>query len=153
MFSLPETSSEDHMLKECLEVFEYMLKEEGESLILHSYVPADGTYILVGRDGSQKAVMDFCIDKKTKKVDHSHPSFDEFCFYDYHSQLLSMNKPVDRKKIIHSNNYLSFFVKKEANAAIAALQQRIADNLDRLVRKVRKKQFHNLISCLLISHF
>ena len=83
------------MLRECLEVFEYMLTREGESLVLDSYVPADGTYILVGRDGSQKAVMDVRMDKKTKKVDHSHPFFEEFCFCDYHSQLLSMNKPVD----------------------------------------------------------
>ena len=102
------------MLKECLEVFDYILKKEGESLILHSYVPADGTYILIGRDGSQKAVMDVHMDKRTKKVDRSHPLFDQFCFYDYQSQLLSMNKPMDGKKIIHSNNYLSFFVKKDS---------------------------------------
>lgn len=102
------------MLKECLAVFEDNLKKEGEALILNSYVPADGTYLLIGRDGNQKAVMDVHMDKKTKKLDHSHPLFSTFCFYDYHSQLLSMNKPVDGKKIIHSNNYLSFFVKKDS---------------------------------------
>lgn len=102
------------MLRECLEVFEYNLKKEGEALILDSYVPADGTYILIGRDGDQKAVMNVHMDKKAKTVDHSHPLFSRFCFYDYHSQLISMNKPVDSKKIIHSNNYLSFFVKKDS---------------------------------------
>lgn len=102
------------MLKECVEVFESELKKKGEALILDSYVPADGTYILVGKDGFQKAVMDVHIDKKTKKVDTSHTFFSEFCFYDYHSQLISMNKPVDGKKVIHSNNYLSFFVKKDS---------------------------------------
>lgn len=130
------------MLKECLEVFEYMLKEEGESLILHSYVPADGTYILVGRDGSQKAVMDFCIDKKTKKVDHSHPSFDEFCFYDYHSQLLSMNKPVDRKKIIHSNNYLSFFVKKDSLVS-GKLTEEVIDEYYRTLENPVNQKYKN----------
>lgn len=102
------------MLKECLEVFEEILKKEGEALILDSYVPADGTYILIGRDGSQKAVMDVHMDKKTRKVDRSHPLFLVFCFYDYHSQLISMNKPMEGKKVIHSNNYLSLFVKKDS---------------------------------------
>lgn len=102
------------MLKECLEVFEEILKEKGEALILDSYVPADGTYILVGRDGSQKAVMDVHMDKKTRKVDRSHPKFEYFCFCDYYSKLISMQKPVCGGKKIHSNNYLSFFVKKDS---------------------------------------
>ena len=102
------------MLKECLEVFEDNLKKMGEALILDSYVLADGTYILIGRDGQQKGMMEVHLDKKTKNVDRSHPLFSLFCFYDYHSQLISMNKPMEPKKIIHSNNYLSFFVKKDS---------------------------------------
>lgn len=102
------------MLKECLEVFEDNLKKMGEALILDSYVLADGTYILIGRDGQQKGMMEVHLDKKTKNVDRSHLLFSLFCFYDYHSQLISMNKPMEPKKIIHSNNYLSFFVKKDS---------------------------------------
>ena len=127
------------MLRECLEVFEYMLTREGESLVLDSYVPADGTYILVGRDGSQKAVMDVRMDKKTKKVDHSHPFFEEFCFCDYHSQLLSMNKPVDAKKVIHSNNYLSFFVKKDSIASGKLTESLINGYYDTLKDPVNQK--------------
>ncbi len=127
------------MLRECLEVFEYMLTREGESLVLDSYVPADGTYILVGRDGSQKAVMDVRMDKKTKKVDHSHPFFEEFCFCDYHSQLLSMNKPVDAKKVIHSNNYLSFFVKKDSIASGKLIESLINGYYDTLKDPVNQK--------------
>ncbi len=102
------------MLNECLEVFEYLLKEKGDSLILGSYVPADGTYLYVGRDGEIKEVMEIKIDRKTKMIDRSNAFFSDFCFCDYHSQLISMNKPVDGKKVVHSNNYLSFFVKKES---------------------------------------
>ena len=68
------------MLKECLEVFEDNLKKKGEALILDSYVPADGTYILIGRDGQQKGMMEVHLDKKTKNVDRSHPLFSLFCF-------------------------------------------------------------------------
>ena len=102
------------MLKECIEVFEYELGKKGDPLILDSYIPADGTYLIVGKDGSLKGPVDIKMDRKTKILDKSSPWFPDLCFYDYHSQLISMNKPVDSKKIIHSNNYLSFFVKKES---------------------------------------
>lgn len=105
------------MLKECLEVFEFNQKKDGKSLILSTYVPADGTYILIGRDGCQIGSMDIHMDKKTKIVDRSAPLFSRFCLYDYHSQLISMNKPMDGKKLIQSNNYLSFIVKKDSIAS------------------------------------
>ncbi len=37
-----------------------------------------------------------------------------------------MNKPIDRKKIIHSNNYLSFFIKKE-NLSNGKLTEEVID--------------------------
>lgn len=102
------------MLKECLEVFGCQLKEKGDALILDSYIPVDGTYIIIDKDGNQKAIIDVKMDKKTRILDRSQPFFEDICFYDYHSQLISMNKPMDGKKIIHSNSYLSFFVKKDS---------------------------------------
>lgn len=102
------------MLKECLEVFEDELRKQGEGLILDSYVPADGTYLIIDSDGKYKAVVDIKMDKKMKTLDKSNLYFPQICFYDYHSQLISMNKPVDGKKIIHTNNYLSFAVKKDS---------------------------------------
>lgn len=102
------------MLNECLEVFGHELEKKGDALILDSYIPVDGTYLIIDRDGNQKAKIDVRMDKKTRILDRSHPFFGDICFYDYHSQLISMNKPVDGKKIIHSNSYLSFCVKKES---------------------------------------
>ena len=101
------------MLKECLEVFEEILKKE-ENLILDSYIPADGTYIFVDAQGKMKEPIEIELNKKTREIVSSNSELSEVCFYDYHSQLVSMNKPVDTKKIIHSNNYYSFFVKKES---------------------------------------
>lgn len=102
------------MLKDCLDVFEEKLKEKGNKLVLDTYIPTDGTYLIVDKEGKINTCADIVKDKKTKKVDRSYPNFTKICFYDYQSQLISMNKPMDPKKIIHSNNYLSFFVKKES---------------------------------------
>lgn len=102
------------MLRECLEVFGYQLEKEGDAMILSSYIPADGTYLIIDRDGNRKAKVDVKMDKKTRTIDRSHPCWGDVCFFDYHSRLISMNKPVDGKKIIHSNSYLSFSVKKES---------------------------------------
>ena len=55
------------MLGECLEVFRERLQEEGEELILDKYVLKDGTYLLVGRDGSIVSKVDIQINKKLGK--------------------------------------------------------------------------------------
>lgn len=108
------------MLKDCLEVFERQMekvriKGRGEdSLILDSYIPADGCYILVNSKGEIICQVDLKFNKKTKQMEGiSERHYDKLCFFDYHSRLVSMDKPVDSKKVIHSNNYLSFWVKQE----------------------------------------
>lgn len=102
------------MLGECLEVFGGYTEEEREKIILNHYIPKDGTYILVGSNGEIVSVTDFKLDKKTGQVNKNAERYHDFCYYDYHSDLVSMNKPLDGSKVIHSNNYLSFWVKKES---------------------------------------
>ena len=57
------------MLKDCLEVFAEELKRteektgDGERLILDSYIPADGVYIVVGQSGEIRS----CAIKLNKK--------------------------------------------------------------------------------------
>ncbi len=96
------------MLGECLEVFGGYTEEEREKMILNHYIPKDGTYILVGSNGEILSVTDFKMDKKTGQVNRNAERYHDFCYYDYHSDLVSMNKPLDGSKVIHSNNYLSF---------------------------------------------
>ena len=105
------------MLKECLEIFENELHEKGENLILDSYIPADGTYIVVSKINNKFQIKDEAINiKYNKKTDElegrMNTLYEDICFYDYNSKLVDMNKPIDKKKIIQSNNYLSFFIKK-----------------------------------------
>lgn len=105
-------------MAECLEVFQEKLNRQGEALILDEYIPADGTYLLVQeKDGvmqvKEPAVIQY--DKKTREISGSmHLDYHKFRLYDYYSKLVAMNKPIDGKKVIHSNNYLSFAIKKES---------------------------------------
>lgn len=125
------------MFKECLDVFSEMLKHE-DNLILKSYVPADGSYVIVKKDGTVKNA-DIKFDKKTRNLNCTDDTLlNDICFYDYHSKLISMNKPIDIKKVIHSNNYLAFAVKKES--ITTKLTEAIIDNYyDTLKNPLEKK--------------
>lgn len=129
------------MFKECLDVFTEMLKHE-DNLILKGYIPADGSYIIVKQDGTVKNA-DINFDKKTKEtrslICTDDTLLSDICFYDYHSKLISMNKPIDSKKVIHSNNYLAFAVKKES-IVTGKLTEVIIDNYyDTLKNPLEKK--------------
>lgn len=117
------------MFEECLDVFTEMLKNE-DNLNLKGYIPADGSYIIVKQDGTVKNA-DINFDKKTKEtrslICTDDTLLSDICFYDYHSKLISMNKPIDSKKVIHSNNYLAFAVKKES-IVTGKLTEVIIDN-------------------------
>ena len=98
------------------------------NLILDEYIPADGSYIIVDAEGKIKNYQDIKLDKKKRGTSEAVVKgsyFKEICFYDYHSKLISMNKPID-SKVIHSNNYLSFAVKKES--ITSKLTEAIIDN-------------------------
>lgn len=102
------------MLDECLQIFDQELKNN-KNLVLGTMILADGDYILVHSDGTydvekiKYSKRNHCLIEKPEDV-----IYDKLCFYDYQSQLVSMNKPQDPGKTIHSNNYLSLFVKKES---------------------------------------
>lgn len=105
------------MLDQLIEYVYENFKDTLEDEILDKYIPADGTYIIVKEvEGRLKEVYrtDIILDRKTRSVDRLGENFKLLCKMDYNSLLIDMNKSIDLKKIIHSNNYLSFFVKKES---------------------------------------
>lgn len=106
------------MLRELMDVFQEMLDKEGERLVLDEYVPKNGTYRLImlkENDYSVVHTLDIQYERKTGKViGENDERYRLICFLDYWSKLVTMNKPIDPKKIIHSNNYLSFAVKKDS---------------------------------------
>lgn len=94
------------MLRECIEIFNKVYAEKGEKLITDSYELELGDYFIVKEDGNFEHIK---IEKNSDSA--SVERYDYLAERDYYSNLLDMNKPIDGKKQIHSNNYLSFFIK------------------------------------------
>ncbi|WP_339072292.1 hypothetical protein [Fusobacterium animalis] len=104
------------MIDEALEVFRKIYDKEGEELVVSKHIPKDGTYILVNiKSGKIIEKLNISYDKKAKKVDGEfNQYYSYFKAFDYYSNLVDMNKPMDPKKTIHSNQIYSFFIKKDS---------------------------------------
>lgn len=104
------------MINETLEVFKKIYDKEGEELVVSKHIPKDGTYILVNIE-SEKIInkLNIAYDKKNKKIDGELNQYYSYIrAFDYYSNLVDMNKPMDSKKTIHSNQIYSFFIKKDS---------------------------------------
>lgn len=95
------------MNKDLIDIFNVQYNAKGEKLITDNYTLAHGTYIMVNTDGNIKYQKEF--DKKVNQI----IEFEEFITRDYLSKYLESNKSIEKSKLIHSNNYMSFFIKKE----------------------------------------
>lgn len=125
------------MIKECIEIFQEELKKD-PNLILKSYLPKDGKYILVtmkeNEDWALSEPLTIKYDKKTKIIDGENSlNYDFIKYLDYHSNILDSNKSMDFKKLIQSSNYYSIFFKeniypKEESAKV--ILSRIYELLD-----------------------
>ncbi|EYD69872.1 hypothetical protein FNF_01504 [Fusobacterium necrophorum subsp. funduliforme B35] len=106
------------MIKESLEIFQQLFLEKGDQFILDTYVPKDGTYLLVNIN---TGIIEKKLDILTKNIqgrkeiigDHDK-DYDFIKNCDYLGDLIQMNKSMDSKKIIHSNQLYAFYVKKES---------------------------------------
>ena len=126
------------MLDECLKYFEKEL-EENQNLVVDTVIPADGDYVLVHHDGSYDTYkIKYSKKDGSFKERPARDIFNKIRFYDYHSQLVSMNKPQDPGKTIHSNNYYSLFVKKE-NFANGKMNNATIDRYFKSLRCPREK--------------
>lgn len=104
------------MINEALEVFKKIYDKEGEELVVSKHIPKDGTYILVNiESGKIIENLNIAYDKKSKKIDGELNQYYSYIrAFDYYSNLVDMNKPMDSKKSIHSNQIYSFFIKKDS---------------------------------------
>lgn len=105
----------DNLLKDVIEIFEKTYRERGEGYITDAHIPADGDYVIVLPKDNGFEVLDTIPikqNKKTREIDRTNPHFDFIQQADYMSRYLESNKAI-KDKNIHSNNYLTFFVKKE----------------------------------------
>ena len=104
------------MLQEALEVFEKKLSKNNR-LVIDAYSLKNGTYRLIEMsddDWRIRKTIDIFYDKKRNEfIGNNDEDFHLIRQLDYYSKLLEMNKSIDQKKVIHTNNYLSIAVKKE----------------------------------------
>lgn len=108
------------MLSQALEIFKKEYEKKGDGFILDTYIPADGTYVVVKPSENDFVVEDTVnikLDKKTRTIDRTKSKFMKFiCLADYYSKVTDMNKAIlsSSGKVIQGNNYLSFIIKKES---------------------------------------
>ncbi len=94
-------------MREALETFETIFKTQEKEIFLDNYLLSDGTYFIV--NGNEYSCFE--IERKTP-LDRSNVDNQFLILADYYSRLISMNKPVDKNKIVKSNNYFSFVINK-----------------------------------------
>jgi len=108
------------MLREIAKIFETEYNEKGREdnkdyMISVNHIPEDGDYVLLEElEDGYKEFERIIVkkDKKTNKVETNNPYFDFIRSADYMSRYLESNKAI-KDKNIHSNNYLTLFIKKE----------------------------------------
>lgn len=86
----------------------YLIKDLPDEVFMKNHFLKTGTYILVDLENNQKEIYHI------NSENQADQTFDLIRMYDYYSQIINTNKCIDKKKLIHSNNYLSFLCKKEA---------------------------------------
>lgn len=108
------------MLRETAQIFEKEYSDKSRDddkdyMISVNHIPEDGDYVLLeefedGYREFERIVVKK--DKKTRQVETTNPYFSFIRSADYISRYLESNKAI-KDKNIHSNNYLTLFIKKE----------------------------------------
>lgn len=88
------------MIRDLLDVYQQNAAED--QLVLDSYQLKEGLYFKLFGFGKEPEVLHI-----EKNLHYSGALWEFFKFADFYSQLVDMNKPVDPKKQIHSNNLYS----------------------------------------------
>lgn len=122
------------MLKDCLEVFKKQYEAKGEGYILDDYTLLEGNYLLIDEKGECKVSLVIGKDGG----DRTDEAYGRFAEMDYFSRLTDMNKALGIKKVIHSNNYLSFFIKKD-NLSSGKLTEEVIDKYYEVLMEPRTK--------------
>jgi len=132
------------MIQDCVEIVTRSM--DVDKLLFDNYILADGTYVIVKYQNQEftiTSVTPIKLDKKERKIAiQGTTEYERLCKLDYYSRLIEMNKPVDSKKQVHSNNYLSFFIKKETLTS-GKLTQSIIDGYYEAILHPEKKYGKN----------
>ena len=98
------------MLKDCLQIFQDIYFEKGDRYVTDNFHLSEGSYVLVDEEGEIEKILEV----GKRNLDTNDDYYFYFAQRNYLSQLIGgLQKPIDSSKKIHSNNYLSFFIKKQ----------------------------------------
>ncbi len=97
-----------------------------ETMVVQNYRLKPGFYFRLREDGK---IEELCITKKTELPDNDLMEW--FKQADLASDLIEMNKPVDPKKQIHSNNRLTLFCKLNVFLQGEAIHPQLKGHIDR----------------------
>ena len=97
-----------------------------DKMVIDSYVPKPGLYIKFSSDGNETQTL--LINKNTPQ---SGEQYNWFKVKDYSSVLIEMNKSVDSKKQIHSNNIYTVFMKKDTLLSDGQTYKIFEENIER----------------------
>ncbi|SHK00039.1 hypothetical protein [Desulforamulus aeronauticus] len=98
-----------------------------DTLVVHNYRLKPGIYFRLHEDGTMDELH---LTKKTI-LPENDPLLDWFKQADFASSLIEMNKPVDPKKQIHSNNYFTLFLKRETFFQQGELHPQLVGHINR----------------------
>lgn len=99
-----------YLINEICNIFSREYKKRGDDLIVDNYTLSPGDYAEFTLKDSGENIDIFNVNKETDKSQNDYRKFSRM---DCVSGLVSMNKPIDPGKVIHSNNMYAFYVKKE----------------------------------------
>lgn len=97
------------MIEDLIRVFEKKYKMYGDDLLLEDYKLEDGIYVLYNLNKADKPLTEFEVSKENSCVDNKY--YKNITRYDYYSKVMEMNKAIDDKKKIQSNQIYAFKIK------------------------------------------
>ncbi len=123
------------MINDLVQLFKKAYERFGDSIILDSYHPKPGLYMKIDKASKpQKLVIG------KERPEGTPELYKWFRDRDYCSTLVDMNKSVDPKKKIHSNNYLTLFMKKDIFPGVGE------NALDKSAFEERIKQYFDILA-------
>lgn len=125
------------MIKEICRAFNNEYEEKKDALIVDNYTLSPGSYVEFTLEDNGEIVDIFDVNKKSDKSQNAYRKFAE---KDCLSGLISMNKPIDPAKVIHSNNLFAFYVKKEnLDVSSGKLNKKIIEGYYDILKNPEKK--------------
>jgi CRISPR-associated protein Csh1 len=119
-----------------LDTFKKAYHIKGDDLVIENHRLKEGLYIKVCEDGTMKST----IIKKDSTVDSNYEWFRKADFY---SNLINTNKYIGDKKI-HSNNYLTFFI-KEKNFKKEKFPKDVSERINKYYKTLEEDKKNNLL--------